>query len=145
VAALVDPNVLVYWFDKRFPAKRAIAAALLERGVLDDSIRLPHQAIVEFVAVVSRSSRGLPILDLSRALRVAEDLVDHFTVVYPNEAIVRGAVRAWAAYRLNWFDAHLLAYAEYYGLDELLTEDLQHGRRYGSVRVMNPFLPQLPN
>ncbi|CAN5313744.1 hypothetical protein BH24PSE2_BH24PSE2_00030 [soil metagenome] len=37
-------------------------------------------------------------------------------------------------------DAHLWAYAEAYGLDEILSEDFQHGRQYGSVRIRNPFL-----
>ncbi len=45
------------------------------------------------------------------ALREAEELLSQFVVLYPNEAIVREAVRGCAAYRLSWFDAHLLAYA----------------------------------
>jgi predicted nucleic acid-binding protein len=45
-----------------------------------------------------------------------------------------------AAYRLSWFDAHLWAYAERYGVSEILSEDFEHGRRYGTVRVRNPFL-----
>jgi len=44
-------------------------------------------------------------------------------------------------YRLSWFDAHLWAYAEENGLTEILSEDFQHGRLYGSVTVRNPFLP----
>jgi predicted nucleic acid-binding protein len=32
------------------------------------------------------------------------------------------------------------AYAEHYGLDEILSEDFQHDRRYGTVRAVNPFL-----
>ena len=39
-----------------------------------------------------------------------------------------------------WFDAHLWAYAEHYGLSELYSEDFQHDRLYGTVRVVNPFL-----
>jgi hypothetical protein len=31
------------------------------------------------------------------------------------------------------------AYAEAFGLSELISEDSQHGRLYGSVRVVNPF------
>lgn len=31
------------------------------------------------------------------------------------------------------------AYAEVYGLEELVSEDFQHERQYGSVRVVNPF------
>lgn len=62
-----------------------------------------------------------------------------FEVLYPNDAIVRTALRGAAAYQLSWLDAHLWAYAEHYGLSELLSEDFQHGRLYGSVRVTNPF------
>jgi len=56
------------------------------------------------------------------------------------EAILLDAARGCAAYQLNWFDAHLWAYAEHYGLRKILTEDLQHDRLYGSVRVVNPFI-----
>ena len=31
------------------------------------------------------------------------------------------------------------AYADVFGLAEMISEDFQHGRLYGSVRVMNPF------
>ena len=48
-------------------------------------------------------------------------------------------LRGAAAYQLSWFDAHLWAYAEYYGLSELLSEDFQHDRLYGTVRAVNPF------
>jgi hypothetical protein len=30
--------------------------------------------------------------------------------------------------------------AEHYGMEEILTEELQHDRLYGTVRVVNPFL-----
>ena len=45
-----------------------------------------------------------------------------------------------ASYQLSWFDAHIWAYAEHYGIDEILSEDLEHGRMYGTVRIRNPFL-----
>lgn len=43
-------------------------------------------------------------------------------------------------HQLSWFDAHIWAYAEHYGPLEILTEDLQHNRTYGSVRAINPFV-----
>jgi predicted nucleic acid-binding protein len=33
----------------------------------------------------------------------------------------------------------LWAYAEHYGLSPLYSEDLQHDRLYGTVRVIDPF------
>ena len=139
MAALVDTNILVYRYDDRFPDKQEIATDVLRRGIADDSVRLPYQAIMEFVAAVTRPIRGEVILSLSDALREAEELLRQFTVLYPNEAIVRSAVRGCAAYQLNWFDAHLWSYAEYYGLETILTEDFEHDRLYGSVRIVNPF------
>ncbi len=140
MAALVDTNILVYSVDPRFPEKRRIATALLRKGILEDSVRLPHQAIVEFVSVASRSlPTGDILLSPEQARREAEELLAQFVVLYPNEAIVRTALRGSAAYRLSWFDAHLWAYAEYYGLDELISEDFENGRMYGTVRAVNPF------
>ena len=140
MAALVDTNILVYRFDKRFPEKRKIAIELLRRGIIEDSLRVPHQAVIEFVAAVTRPMRGHPILRLPDALREADELVTQFTVLYPNEATLREAIRGCATYQLNWFDANLWAYAEHYGMAEIITEDLQHDRFYGTVRVINPFL-----
>jgi len=140
VAALIDTNVLVYRFDRRFPEKQRIATQILRRGIEEDSVRIPHQAIVEFVAVVTHSIRGCIILEKADALREAEELLKQFTVVYPTETMLRLAIRGCAAYQLSWFDAHLWAYAEHYGLDEIFSEDLQHDRLYGTVRIVNPFL-----
>src|SRR5262245_4344135 len=75
VAALADTNVLVYRFDIRFPEKQKIATEILRRGIAEDSIRLPHQAIVEFVAAVSRPVRGHIILKPAEALREAEEFL----------------------------------------------------------------------
>jgi predicted nucleic acid-binding protein len=141
VAALIDTNILVYRFDVRFPNKQRIALELLRRGIIEDSVRVPHQAILEFVAAVTRpliDNRSL--LTPEDARREAEEFLAQFTVLYPNEALVRLALRGAAAYQLAWFDAHLWAYAEHYGLSELISEDFQHDRRYGTVRVVNPFL-----
>ncbi len=140
MAALIDTNVLVYRFDARFPQKQKIATDILRRGIHEDSVRVPHQAIIEFVAAVTRPIRGHVILEQREALREAEEFLRQFTVLYPNEAIVRNAIRGCAAYQLSWFDAQIWSHAEYYGLAEILTEDFQHDRLYGTVRVENPFI-----
>ena len=141
MAALVDTNVLVYRFDARFPKKQARATELLRQGIADDAVRLPHQAVVEFMAAVTRSLPQYgPLLLPTDARREAEELLSQFTVLYPNEALVRTALRGMATYQLSWFDAHVWAYAEHYGLDELWSEDFQHDRLYGTVRVVDPFV-----
>lgn len=139
--ALVDTNVLVYKYDPRFPDKQRRAEEVLRKGIEDRSIRLPHQAIVEFVAVVTRPlGKAPPLLSPVDARREAEEMLTIHDVLYPGEALVRLALRGAAAYQLSWFDAHLWAYAEHHGLSEILSEDFQDGRLYGTVRVRNPFV-----
>jgi len=141
VAALVDTNLLVYRFDGRFPEKQAIATEVLRRGIAEDSVRLCHQTVVEFVAAVTRRrGKEAPLLSLVEAIHEAEELLAQFPVLYPTEEVLRTALHGIAAYRLSWFDAHMWAYAEHYGLPEILSEDFQHGRLYGTVRVRNPFI-----
>lgn len=138
--ALVDTNVLVYRFDSRFPEKQARATEILRQGIADGSLRVAHQALVELVAATTRRrAREAPILSPADALREAEELMLMLTVVYPTEAVLRTALRGAAAYQLSWFDAHMWAYAEHYGIETLLSEDFQEGRHYGRVRVVNPF------
>lgn len=140
MTALVDTNVLVYRFDPRFPDKQAWATDLLRAGIEEDGIRIAHQAIVEFVAAVSRPIDGESgLLESAAARREAEELLSQFEVLYPTAEVVRTALRGMAAYELSWFDAHMWAYAEVFGLAELITEDFQAGRLYGSVRIVNPF------
>ena len=141
MASLVDTNILVYRFDGRFPEKQRVVWDYLRVGVTHDNIRIPHQALIELVAVATRSRGGsLPLLSKADAHREVEELLTQFTVLYPNEALFRTALRGAAAYQLSWFDAHMWAYAEHYGLEEIISEDFEHGRFYGSVRVRNPFI-----
>jgi predicted nucleic acid-binding protein len=143
VPALVDTNVLVYRHDPRYPDKQRRSVGLLRRGLDDGSLRIAHQVVVEFVAAVSRPIAGMgPLLAPADARREAEELLSEFPVLYPNEQVIRMALRGAAAYELSWFDAHLWAYAEYYGLQELISEDFQNGRLYGTVRAVNPFLAE---
>ncbi len=142
MAALVDTNVLVYRYDSRFPEKQRAAFGLLRWGAEEGSLVVPHQAIVEFVAAATRPlwRGGHSLLTPAEARREAEEILLTFPVLYPTDEVVQNALRAAALYQLSWFDAHLWAYAETFGVPELLSEDFEHGRIYGSVRVINPFL-----
>jgi predicted nucleic acid-binding protein len=141
VASLVDTNLLVYRFDPRFPEKQRIATEVLRVGIGEGAVFLSHQAIVEFVAAASRTFEGAaPLLEPADARREAEEFLIQFDVLYPDQELLRIALRGAAAYQLSWFDAHMWAYAERYGLEQLLSEDFQHGRLYGTVEIVNPFL-----
>lgn len=141
--SLIDTNVLVYRYDPRDPRKQKIATDLIRKEVEAGRARLAHQSILEFIAATTRplpGSGGVPLLSAREAAWEAEELLRQFKVLYPSEALLRLAMRGWQTYGLNWFDAHLWSFAEFHNIDLLYSEDFQHGRAYGTVRVSNPFL-----
>ena len=143
MARLVDTNVLVYRFDPRDRVKQARATDLLWAGIGSQSLCIAHQSILEFVSVVSKRRPSLgdrPLLSLAEALLEAESLMRQFTVLYPSADVLHTAMRGTTLYGLPCFDAQIWATADVFGLEEILSEDFQHGRHYGRVRVMNPFL-----
>jgi predicted nucleic acid-binding protein len=141
VVTLVDTNILVYRCDPRDLAKRDAARAVLRQGELTGNFRIAHQSLVEFVSSVIRSRGGkAPLLTREDAARQAELFMTEFPVIYPSEPVFRTALRGMATYRLPWYDAHLWAYAEHHGIPEILSDDFEHERWYGTVRVRNPFV-----
>jgi predicted nucleic acid-binding protein len=141
VDSLVDTNILVYRVDPRDLAKRTAAQEILRRGAESGKTCIAHQCLVEFVQSATRS-RGDAAALMARedATRQAELFMVQFPVLYPNEHVFRTALRGMATYRLGWFDAQLWAYADHYGIPEIISEDFEHGRMYGTVKIRNPFV-----
>jgi len=115
---------------------------LLRTGITEDSIRVPHQALIEFIAATTKplTRTGSSILSPEDARREMEEMLTQFEVLYPDEEVVRVAIRGAATYGLSWFDAHMWAYAERFDLETLWSEDFENGRLYGRVRTKDPFL-----
>ena len=136
---LVDTNILVYRFDDRAKAKQARAIEVLRPGIA--VFHVAYQSVVEFHSVITKPIAGrAPLLGAVDARRETEELLTEFKVIYPTASIVRRALDGKVAHQLSWFDALIWAHAEEFGLEELISEDFQHDRLYGTVRVVNPFL-----
>ena len=138
---LIDTNILVYAFDPRDEMKRTIAT-----GVLYDGARryvIPHQALFEFFAAVTKPHRdlgGQSLMTRKMAIERIERFQRQFIILWPDADVLTEALTGVIKYGLSWYDAHLLAYAQVNDASEILSEDFQHGRHYGRVRVVNPFL-----
>ena len=142
MSSLIDTNILVYRFDPRDEGKQTAATRLIRNELEAGTAHLAHQSILEFIAATTRpvgARDGPSLLEGQEAAWEAEELLRQFKILYPNEAMLRLALRGWRTYGLNWFDAHLWSYAEFHGIDILYSEDFQHDRVYGTVRVVNPF------
>jgi len=85
-----------------------------------DSIRIPHQAVLEFMAIVTRVRIGIePLLTQAEARRETEELLDQFRIPDSNPAEVRTDLRGQRV-QLPWFDAHLWALQSVTGWSSIL-------------------------
>ena len=64
-----------------------------------------------------------------------------FPCVATEVSLVKIAIEISVRYQTSYWDAAILAAAESMGAPRLYSEDLNHGQRYGSVEVVNPFMP----
>ena len=130
----VDTNVFVYAIDRNNPAKQARAQTLLAN--LAGSIVVSTQVLLEFYVTATRKlATPLSLEDAERRVQElsAADVVE---VAVP---LVRDAMMLARQHRLSVWDALIVESARVRGCRRLLSEDLQHGRKFGNVRVENPF------
>ena len=133
----VDTNVLLYSEDGADRAKHETARRWLRELWLRRCGRISTQVLHEFYANATRKLRpamaaGDARAEVRRYQRWQPWVVDHATVE-----------TAWSVesrYRLNYWDALMVAAAQQQGCGMLLTEDLQHNQEFDGLRIVNPFL-----
>jgi predicted nucleic acid-binding protein len=130
----VDTSVLVYADDARDAAKQSGARALLRRLLLERSGKLSIQVLQEFFAAATQKL-GLAAVDARRRIEVFSNL----DVVRLDADDVLGAIDLHRLHQLSIWDALVVRAALVSGCRTLYTEDLQHGRRFDGLQVVNPF------
>lgn len=136
--AFLDTNVLVYLFDHDVPEKTERARNLLEQAEPGELV-LSAQVLGEFYVVVTRKLERP--LDSSQATQ-AVDWLALFPVIPIGAGLVKAAIQTSRASQVSYWDGLILATAAAGGCERLLTEDLNHGQVFESVRVENPFRDQ---
>jgi predicted nucleic acid-binding protein len=130
----LDTNIFVYCFDADNPSKQAIAKKLVgKRGWF-----VSWQVVQEFSSVaLHRFKVPLKPADLSDyiAFRLWPDCR-----ILPSQPTFNQAMSIHGRYGFRFYDCLVLASALAGGAKTLLSGDLQHGQRIGSLEVLNPFL-----
>jgi len=111
---------------------RRRALELIER----ENFGLSVQVLQEFYVTVTRKIKAP--MSPAAAVEWIEQL-GCFPCLAIDPAIVKLAIEASERHRISYWDGAILASAETQGARTLYSEDLDHGRLYGSVRVCNPF------
>ena len=132
----VDTNALVYRYDAQNPAKQARADAWFTFIWHSRTGRLSFQVLQELHATLTRKLRpAMPAPD-------AQLIVRSLAFWQPVAVDLAMLERAWLLqdrFSMSWWDALIVAAAQVCACKVILTEDLQHGQVFDTVRVVDPF------
>jgi|JI6StandDraft_1071083.scaffolds.fasta_scaffold130766_2 predicted nucleic acid-binding protein len=132
----LDSNVLIYAFDTEEPKKRARSRELIE-SLPAEGIVLSSQVVNEFYFTVTRKlRRPLPLVDAEEAVRGFSG----FRVLPLDHRLTMGAMEMVRKHQLSIWDALIVQSAIEGRCRTLFSEDFQDGRKYGTLKLVNPFV-----
>ena len=134
MSALFDTNNLLYADDADAGAKTNAARDLLRHAMSTRTGVVSTQVLQEFYVNARRKLH----LD-GAAARARVEVYLGFDVVTITPALLLAAVDLNRLDSVSFWDALVVRAAEQAGCDTLYSEDLQAGRRFGALRVVNPF------
>jgi len=133
----LDTNIFVYAFDKAAPAKARKAVHLIRRAADTGEGIVSYQVVQEFFNVALR--RFPQPMTVAEAEQYLLTVFRPLLAVHSSPAIYIEALGIATKHRLAWYDSLIVAAAMEGGCEILYSEDLQHGREIGDLRIENPF------
>ncbi len=133
-----DTNIFVYSLDRSSPQKAAKASQLIRKAFTSHNGVISYQVVQEFFNVALR--RFDPPMTASEAEQYLAIVLRPLLAVHSSTALFSEALRLHGQGGWSWYDALIVAAALSSQCNILLSEDLQHGRRFGALKIENPFL-----
>jgi predicted nucleic acid-binding protein len=93
------------------------------------------QVLVEFYSVATSKLR----MNAGAVMEIIENWNGWMMIHRPEPADIARSARLQRRYQISWFDSLIINSALQLGCSTLWTEDLNHGQKYESVTVRNPF------
>ncbi len=133
----VDANVFVYLFDADDPTRQDIARSLIDRLAKEATIVVSTQVLQEFyVSVTRKLAEPLPSQHAMEATRG----LSAYRVVQLDPSMIFAAIALHEKEKTSFWDALIVRAALESGCELLMSEDMQHGRRFEDLKVDNPFI-----
>jgi predicted nucleic acid-binding protein len=134
----LDTNIFVYSFDLSSAAKARKATELIREALSTQKGVISYQVVQEFFNVaLRRFSQPMQTADAEQYLST---VFRPLLAIHSSQALYAEALHLHAQSGLSWYDALIVSGANQARCDLLFTEDLQHGQRFGTLQVRNPFL-----
>ena len=133
----LDTNILVYSFDSDQSVKQRRAREIIAGALRDGSAIISYQVVQEFINVaLHKFASPFSVNDCSDYLT---GVLGPLCQVYPDIQLYRKALEVYGATGFSFYDSLIVAGAIRGGCSKLLTDDMQDGREFEGVRIVNPF------
>ena len=133
----LDTNIFVYSFDTSATAKLRRSMQLIRQAVATGKGVVSYQVVQEFFNVALR--RFAPAMTVAEAEQYLGTVFRPLLAVHSSPAFFAEALRLQDRYRLSWYDSLILTGAIEARCSILYSEDMQHGQKFGDLRIENPF------
>jgi predicted nucleic acid-binding protein len=133
----LDTNIFVYSFDAASPPKADVASELIRRAIRTGKGMVSYHVAQEFFNVALR--RFATPMSLADAEQYLSITFRPLMAIHSSASLYGEALRLRSRHGISWYDALIVASALEGNCGILYTEDLQHGRAFGSLKVQNPF------
>lgn len=134
VRSFLDSNILVYTDDLDSPTKRQQARELLARLARQRAAVLSTQVLQEYFNAATHKLK-IP----AEIARRKVELLARIDVIQVGLPVILRAIDLYRLHTLAFWDSLIIAAAQEARCRVLYSEDLQTGRRFDGVEIVNPF------
>jgi predicted nucleic acid-binding protein len=134
----LDTNIFVYSFDESAPKKAVRSIELIRLAIETQRGIVSYQVVQEFFNVALR--RFAEPMSGSDAEQYLATTFRALLSVHSSHSLYGQALQWSARHKLAWYDSLILASAIEGQCSVLYSEDFQHGRQFGGLKIINPFV-----
>ena len=134
----LDTNIFVYSFDQSTPEKTEEANRLIHQALTTGKGVISYQVVQEFINVAYR--RFPEPMHLEQAEQFLSSVLRPLWAVYSSPSLCLRALQILERFRVQWYDALIVASALEAKCGILYSEDFQNGQKFDDLEIRNPFL-----
>jgi predicted nucleic acid-binding protein len=131
----IDTNVFIYTIDQYDRAKQKTARETIRNIVEREIAVISTQVLQEFYSICTTKLHVNPL----RAKGYMHSYNENFEVVQNSFEIIERGIDISLISQISFWDALIIAAAEYAKCTEILTEDLNDGQVINGIKIKNLF------
>src|ERR1017187_5253357 len=132
----LDTNLLIYAIDPGDPRKQAVALKWIATAHETGDGLISYQVVQEWFNVVLRKASSP--LGADEAASIYHKLIEPLWRIQSSRDLLDTAIDLHRKHSFSWWDSLIVSAAIQGGCEQLLSDDLQHGRQISGVKILNP-------